>query len=108
MSIDARVTGVRRNAGGECILTLEQRDKYTSAGQPEILVLNPPEPWTRLEALIGCEIWGGSGFVMLGDFHIADREGYTAIRLRDNWDFYRTGFASKNSVRHINEAGEWE
>lgn len=109
MSIDATVIGVRMNADGECILTLDQRERRTPAGQPQLLVLNPPEPWTRLESLIGCDIWGGSGMVMHRDFHIADRDGYTAIRLRDNWDFYQHGFTpAKNSVRDINEAGEFE
>lgn len=111
MSIDARIAGVSFGSQFDVHLTLEKRDKYTPAGQQRLHVLNPPEPWQRLTVLIGCCIWGDSSHIMLGDYHIADRQGYTAISLRDNWEaIAKRGYfrKSKNSVRDVNEAGEFE
>lgn len=61
-------------------LALEPREKGGLAGQPVLTIVNPPA--TRdLSGLIGIEIWGGSGSIMIGEHTWAERIGYTRIRL---------------------------
>jgi hypothetical protein len=81
MSIDARIAGVSIGPNG-VFLNLEARDsRIGPAGQQRMEILNPPSPPTQLEVLVGECVWGGSGFLMLGDTKIADRVGCTQLRL---------------------------
>lgn len=85
MAIDARVVGVRRVEGELVKLTLEDRGMCSPAGQNTLVLMN----CDNIEAaadFIQCELWGGSGCLMLGDEKIADRDGYTMVRLVDNWE----------------------
>jgi hypothetical protein len=47
------------------------------AGQRALSFVSAPEEVT---ALNGADVWGGSGFLMLGDVEIARRTGYTTIQ----------------------------
>lgn len=84
MAIDAVVVGVRF-VEGEHKLTLEPRGRGTAAGQETLVITNPPDDPSQLGDFVGAELWGGSGYLMLGDAKIADREGYIPIRLVDGW-----------------------
>jgi len=88
MSIDARVVGLRF-AGGNLKITLEDRPGGGPAGQQTLVVLNQDElgeHWAiNLSSLIGHDIWGSSGEVMLRDRKFAIREGYTGVRLVKDW-----------------------
>lgn len=90
MSIDARVAGVCYHLSDHTTnLVLFPRDeKIGPAGQQMLTVKNEfvSDSWERLRVLVGLEVWGGSGFLMLGDKKIADRIGYTSIRLVDGWE----------------------
>lgn len=85
MAIDAVVVGMRE-FDGELKLTLADR-KGGSAGQSMMVVTNPPENWksSPLRHLVNREIWGCSSQIMLGDVKLADRIGYTSLRLVDGW-----------------------
>jgi hypothetical protein len=63
-------------------LKLEPRKLGIPAGQSVLTILNPPtvEP-AVLAGMIGTEIWGGSGYIMVGDRRWARRIGYTQIEL---------------------------
>ena len=81
MSIDARVETVVINEDGSGELRLVDRPARPGksagiAGQRALRFAAAPEEVT---ALNGCDVWGGSGFLMLGDVQIAEREGYTRI-----------------------------
>lgn len=63
-------------------LKLEPRELGGVAGQSVLTIVNPPtvDPvW--LAGMIGTEIWGGSGYIMVGDRKWARRIGYTCIEL---------------------------
>ena len=92
MSIDARVVGLRKlKAEREVKLTLADRPGGGLAGQETLRILNTSKMkesrgWLlTLRKLIGCDIWGGSGEIMLGNARLAKREGYTGIYLESNW-----------------------
>lgn len=80
MSIDARIAGITCSPDG-VFLNLEPRDRYNGPGQSRMEIVNPPSPPTKLEVLVSECVWGGSGFLMLGDTKIADRIGYTKLKL---------------------------
>ena len=63
-------------------LKLEPRERGGLAGQPVLTIVNPPtlDPHV-LAGMIGTEIWGGSGDIMVGDRRWAKRIGYTRIEL---------------------------
>ena len=63
-------------------LLLEPRSSRGSAGQKALTIVNPPtvEP-SKLESLVGMEIWGDASFVMIGTRRWAKRVGYTKIEL---------------------------
>lgn len=64
------------------ILKLEARERFGCAGQNSLTITNPPtvDP-NVLSALVGLEIWGGSGYIMIGEKKWADRISYTSIKL---------------------------
>jgi hypothetical protein len=51
-----------------------------------LTIVNPPtvDP-AVLAGLIGTEIWGGAGYIMVGDRKWADRIMYTKIQLVDGF-----------------------
>ena len=63
-------------------LKLAPREEGGLAGQDVLTIINPPtlDPGL-LESMVGMEIWGGSGEIMVGETKWADRIGYTRIRL---------------------------
>lgn len=85
MAIDGKVSGVQFLNNGEARLILESRDGYTSPGQEILFVVDWPPNDTSLLYLIGDEIWGNASDIMRGDEKIADRIGYTTIRLVEGW-----------------------
>ena len=63
-------------------LLLEPRERGGIAGQDTLTIINPPSIEPKiLTSLVGIDIWGCSGFVMIGDTRWADRVGYTRIKL---------------------------
>ena len=63
-------------------LKLEPRKQGGVAGQNTLTIVNPPSVDPEvLESLIGTEIWGGSGEIMIGEQRWAKRIGYTQIEL---------------------------
>lgn len=82
MSIDARVSGLGKE-GDEWFITLEDRppskpgENAGCAGQKRLRFKGDPPPW--IVRLIGCDIWGGAGFLMYKEQEIATRKGYTRI-----------------------------
>lgn len=60
-------------------LQLEPREHGGVAGQDTLTVVNPPD--ADLSGLVGVEIWGGSGEIMIGEKKWANRIGYTKIEL---------------------------
>lgn len=84
MSIDAVVVGVRM-VDGDFKLTLEDRDRLSTAGQTTLCVESPFEDFHYLSKLIGCEVWGNASVLMLGDAKLADRIGYIGIKLVPYW-----------------------
>jgi len=63
-------------------LKLVPRENGTVAGQDVLTIINPPTLNPNvLAGLIGTEIWGGSGDIMVGDKKWANRIGYTRIEL---------------------------
>ena len=91
MAIDAVVVGLRKKKGESPVkLTLEPRPGGTPAGQHTLAILNIKEQkpgWLLvLKKLIGCELWGGSSAVYLGEKKLASREGYVGINLVDGWE----------------------
>ena len=61
---------------------LVAREHDGVAGQNVLTIVNPPtlDP-DVLAGMIGTEIWGGSGDIMVGDTKWANRIGYTRIEL---------------------------
>lgn len=111
MSIDAFVSDVVVNDDGSGFLELSERidcnGKFHGPGQQ---ILNFDESPSRVFYLIGCEVWGGSDFVMLGDCKIADRFGYTRIRFLDD-DIIEIAFNEYSKRMKCNSwyvfVGEW-
>ena len=84
MSIDARVKEVFMGSDGG-YLRLEDRPNHAGgvpgiAGQSVLRFDAAPD---GLLALVGLDVWGGSGEIMLGDVKIASRIGYTRIKFCD-------------------------
>jgi hypothetical protein len=103
MSIDARVRAVYLHENGGGSLELEDRPRRPGgvpgiAGQKRLSFDAAPEEVT---ALNGREVWGGSGFLMLGDVEIAKRVGYTRIEFHDRETFIRAirAIAAKEGTR---------
>lgn len=79
MSIDAKVAEVTYNRDGTATLRLVPADpRRAPAGQPVLVALNPRP---GMGAMVGTQVWGGAGEIMVGDTKFADRVGYTRIRL---------------------------
>jgi hypothetical protein len=84
MAIDAIINDVIWQDDGTAVLLLAPRDQRAGpAGQPQLVVLNPPR---FLEAAIGTEIWGDHFHIYVGQTKWADRVGHGAIRLRPRKD----------------------
>lgn len=63
-------------------LHLVPRKEGGVAGQSVLTIVNSDTlDRDKLEGLIGTEIWGGSGEIMVGDKKWANRIGYTKIEL---------------------------
>ena len=60
-------------------LHLSPRESGGCAGQEVLTIVDPTEADYR--GLIGTEIWGGSGDIMIGEKRWAKRIGYTRIKL---------------------------
>jgi len=84
MSIDAKVETVYIDEDGGGYLDLIDRPNGGIAGQKKLYFDMAPEEVTGLN---GLNIWGGSGFIMLGDIQIANRIGYTKIEFVNRKDF---------------------
>lgn len=84
MSIDAHVAYVETKEDGSGTLHLCDRIPNGSRGQSRLYFASAPHEVT---ALNGLSIWGGSGFIMLGDKQIATREGYTKISFTEREAF---------------------
>lgn len=85
MSIDAKIVGTSRHANGEVTISLEPSGKGATVGQSLMTVLNPPPLNCDLARLIGLQVWGGSSCLMVGESKLADRVGYTQIKLVEGW-----------------------
>ncbi len=82
MSIDARIIGIQVSRDNEVMLVLEPRDPRNARhGDIRMSIENPPDDPSRLEVLIGEDVWGGDSYLMIGDTKFADRVGYTRLRL---------------------------
>lgn len=90
MAIDAQVAYVEVNEDGSGALHLCDRIGFGrpdgNKGQPTLRFDTAPHEVT---ALNGLAIWGGSGFLMLGDIEIAERLGYTRLKFHDRDTFLR-------------------
>jgi hypothetical protein len=89
VAIDARVYRVDRNTDGSGILWLEARPAdekgpASTPGQNQLKFLVAPP---KVHALVGKNIWGGTGFIMLGARKIADRAGYEMLVFLDEQPF---------------------
>ena len=82
MSIDHVVIGITRSDSGVFANCL-QRDNL-HANETRFRLKNPPKNFLHLLDLVGCEIWGNSEDVLIGNSHIATREGYSWLVL-DDW-----------------------
>lgn len=101
MSIDARVDFVHFHQDGSGELRLVDRPARSGgvpgiAGQRTLRFATAPESVTCLN---GCDVWGGSGFLMLGDVEIARRVGYTSIEFHDAETLRRASAAYRQSMR---------
>lgn len=83
MSIDAHVWAVVQNPDGTGSLCLADRPPARPGENPGIAGQSslhfdsaPPD----VASLVGRDIWGGDGMIMLGERKIAERLGYTKIR----------------------------
>lgn len=83
MSIDAVIIGASELNSGEIVLNLDAR-RNDAPGQSRMTVVDSP-PLADLAVIFGCEMWGNSSLLLIGDTVIADRIGYTSLKLRDNW-----------------------
>lgn len=84
MAISAVVQGITVLPDGTVRLSLgpiEDGDPSQSPGQESMIVVNPPDPPDLLRGLIGSTVWGGSGELLVGETVIAERIGYTRLRL---------------------------
>jgi hypothetical protein len=60
-----------------------------SPGQESLIVVNPPSPPELLRCLIDTIVWGGSDELLVGEKVIAERIGYTRIRLLEQGETLR-------------------
>jgi len=67
-------------------LHLVPKEKGGLAGQDVLTIVNPPtlDP-KELARMIGMEIWGGAGDIMVGERKLANRIMYTRIELIDDF-----------------------
>jgi hypothetical protein len=84
MAIDANVAYVELRDNGSGTLHLCDRVPEGSRGQSRLHFDTAPHEVT---ALNGLSIWGGAGFLMLGDKQIATREGYSRISFTEREQF---------------------
>jgi hypothetical protein len=81
MSINAEIVSAKLNEDGTVNLHLGPI-KNDPPGQRMLIVENPPSDTAAfMSAIIGQQIWGSSGSIMVRDTKWADRIGYTRIRL---------------------------
>lgn len=84
MSIAATVSDVREGDDPALILGPiggDGPDRNDKPGQPVLHVVNRPCP--PLRGFIGMKVWGGAGQLMIGETQVAERIGYTRIRLKE-------------------------
>lgn len=84
MAIDANVAYVEVKQDGSGTLHLCDRILNGSRGQSRLHFDSAPYEVT---ALNGLPIWGGAGFIMLGEREIAKRDGYTRISFSEREPF---------------------
>lgn len=77
MSIEAVILSVREGTDPRIFLGPLNGE---GPGQKSLRIANRPCP--PLSGLVGCQIWGPSEYVLLGNKIIADRLGCGSIRLR--------------------------
>lgn len=85
MSIDAIVEGVSELADGTLKLHLGPNGD-TGPGQSSLSISAGQTTLLRLSMMVGVKIWGGSSKILCGDGVIAEREGYTSLRLTPDWE----------------------
>lgn len=110
MAIDARIKSVRLTSAGEIYLKLEDRPKREGqnagiAGQTSLICTYEKE--FNFHRLVGCDIWGSSETIILGDIKIGKRIGYTGLRFLSNVEkaideYYATGPVPRYPVRAKN------
>ncbi len=84
MAISAVVQGITVLPDNTVRLSLAAVDGMEpgdSPGQEFLIVINPPSPPELLRCLIDTIVWGGSDELLVGEKVIAERIGYTRIRL---------------------------
>lgn len=77
MSIAAKVVGISYFQNHSAKLFLEDANQQDCAGQ--LIFCADGIVKHSLDCLIGEIVWGGSGFLMLGNRQVAKRIGYTRI-----------------------------
>jgi hypothetical protein len=82
VSIDATIERLVYNEDGTAEIHLIDRGPLGCAGQPKLVITNPP-PSPGLDWCVGKDIWGGCGTIYMKSQPWADREGYTKITLQD-------------------------
>jgi hypothetical protein len=97
MAIDANVAFVEMHEDGSGLLHLCDRIPEGSRGQSRLRFDAAPYEVT---ALNGLEIWGGAGYIMLGERIIATREGYTRITFVEREPFL-TAVAEYHQKRRV-------
>lgn len=80
MSINAEIIGTTILDDGSVALELAPWDE-TPAGQPRLIIVNPPDPPEQMAVMTGCHIWGGADAVYIGSTKFADRIGCVELRL---------------------------
>jgi len=98
MSIDANVAFVELNKNGSGVLHLCDRVPDGSRGQSRLRFDCAPHEVT---ALNGLSIWGGDSQIMLGDWQIARRDGYTRIVFCGDSEFKAAVAAYHASRREV-------
>lgn len=108
MAIDARIESVKCTYNGELFLKLIDRPKPPwnqsagIAGQNSLTCLGDCN--FNYYRLVGCDIWGGSESIMLGEVEIAKRIGYSMLKLNPNIEeaidaYYASGPVPRYPVR---------
>lgn len=83
MSVDHVVIGITRCDSGVFINCLQRDNPHLN--ETRFKLTNTPPDLMKLLPLLTCDIWGNSSDVLIGNTHVATREGYSVFRL-DSWD----------------------